>query len=339
LQDTLGTVVNDLPLLEDDEVRVFSVGEFRPERYVAVAGAVRRSGQFPYREGMTLRDLVLLAGGLHEKAYLQAAEIARLPEERDGGRLAETIRVPLDSSYLFERGPDGRYLGPPGVPAPAGPAPEVALKPYDNVLILEQPDWDLQRTVFITGEVKFPGRYSLVSKNDRLRDLIERAGGLTNQAYAGGVYFHRKQDALGRIGIDLPRALRNARFRDNLALEDGDSIHVPQYKPTVNVTGAVNSPVAVAYVPGRNLDYYIDAAGGLSRKAEGRRAYVTQPNGRVESRTRRGFFPDGIPKPGPGSTVFVPERDPNERRDYVQIAGAVAQVLAAMVAIVAVIVR
>jgi protein involved in polysaccharide export with SLBB domain len=338
-RDTTGVMTNDFPLVEDDEVQIFSVTEFRPDRYVAVGGAVRRSGRYPYREGMTLRDLVLLAGGLEEKAYLENAEIARLPASREGGRLAETVRVPLDSSYLFERGPDGRYLGPPGLPAPNGPTSEVTLEAYDNVLILEQPGWELHRTVVLLGEVRFPGKYALVSKNDRLVDLITRAGGLTPRAYADGVVFHRQEDSLGRIGIDLGRAMRDRRFRDNLILENGDSIFVPAFKPTVNVTGAVNSPVAVAYVPGRDIDYYIGAAGGPNRRAAASRAYVTQPNGKVESRARRFLLPDGTPRPRPGSTIVVPERDPTERRDFVQAAGSVAQVLASLVAIIAVIAR
>src|SRR5206468_2980464 len=117
-------------------------------------------------------------------AYLKEAEVARLPDTRMGGKLASTLRVPLDSSYLFERSPDGKYLGPPGLPAPAGNSPEVSLKPYDNVLIMEQPDWNLQRTVVLAGEVRFPGTYALTTKGERLGDVLHRAGGLTDQAYA-----------------------------------------------------------------------------------------------------------------------------------------------------------
>jgi protein involved in polysaccharide export with SLBB domain len=338
LRDTIGTVAGDIPLNEDDQIRVFSVTEFRPTRYVAIGGAVRKSGRFPYREGMTMRDLVLLAGGLQEKAHLQAAEVARLPDDRAGGKLATTIRVPLDSSYLFERGPDGRYLGPPGLPAPAGTSPEVPLRPYDNVLILEQPDWSLQRTVVLSGEVRFPGTYALRSKGERLGDLIQRAGGLTDQAYADGVFFFRKRGSLGRIGVDLPRILRDPAFRDNLILQDGDSINLPQFSAVVDVRGAVSSPVAVAYVPGKNIDYYIGAAGGLNRKAEGNRAYVVQPNGKVESISRRFLLPDGMPEPRPGSVVMVPEKDPNDRRDYTALATAAVQVAASLVAVVALII-
>jgi protein involved in polysaccharide export with SLBB domain len=339
LRDTLGAVVNDFPLQEDDEIRVFSVSDFRPPRYVAITGAVRKAGQFAYREGMTVRDLVLLAGGLEESAFLGEAEVARLPEDRRGGATARTFRVALDSSYLFERGLDGHYLGAPGLPAPSGNSPDVALVPYDNVLILRQPDWQLQRTVVLTGEVRFPGRYALKSKNDRITDAIQRAGGLTREAYAEGVTFYRTRSRIGRIGVDLPAAMRQNRHRDNLLLQDGDSINVPLYNAVVNVTGAVNSPVAVSYMPGRTIDYYIDAAGGGSRNADLKRAYVQQPSGKVESRSRHFLSVASAPKPRPGSSVTVPELDPKDRRDLLAVVGSVAQVLASLVAIVAVVRR
>ncbi|HEX2723758.1 MAG TPA: SLBB domain-containing protein, partial [Gemmatimonadaceae bacterium] len=107
LADTTGRVIGDFPLREDDQLRIFSVTEFRPTRYVAITGAVRNSGQVPFRDGMTVRDLVLLAGGLEQSADLREAEIARLPLDRRNGTTATTFRAALDSSYIFERGPDG----------------------------------------------------------------------------------------------------------------------------------------------------------------------------------------------------------------------------------------
>jgi protein involved in polysaccharide export with SLBB domain len=338
-RDSTGAVAKDFELNEDDEIRVFSVAEFRPLRWVSISGAVRKSGRVRYREGMTLRDLVLLAGGLEQSAYLNEAEIARLPENRSAGVTAHTIRVPLDSTYLFERDAGGKYLGPPGIPAPESKAPEVELQPYDNILILRQPNWELQRTVVITGEVKFPGRYSLMSKKERLSDLIERAGGLTDYAYAGGVSFYRNEKHLGRIGVDLAKVLKDESFRDNLILQDGDSLYIPAYSGVVNVGGAVNSPVAVAYVPGENLDYYVSAAGGPSLKADTKRAYVRQPNGKVESVHRRFLLPDGVPQPGPGSMVYVPEKDMNAKSGFAQSLPVVASVLGSLVAVVALIGR
>jgi polysaccharide export outer membrane protein len=333
LVDTLGNVGNDMAIAEDDEIRVFSRSEFREPTYVAITGAVNRPGRFPYREGITVRDLVLLAGGLEQGALLSEAEVARLPQDRSGGRTAETFRVPLDSSYLFDRRADGRYIGAPGLPAPDGDAPEVVLAPYDNVLILRQPDWELQRTVTLGGEVRFPGRYALQSRTERITDLINRAGGLTREAHPDGVVFYRagsagqlrsregatlasgtngrdQQPAIGRIGIELPNVLRNPRHRDNMILHDGDSIFIPRYSGVVQVEGAVNAPVAVAYVPGQDLQYYLRAAGGPAARADVSRAYVTQPNGKVEAVVRRPLAPDAQPRPRAGSRIFVPERDP-----------------------------
>jgi polysaccharide export outer membrane protein len=335
LRDTTGAVIIDFPLQEDDEIRVFSTSEFRPPRYVAINGAVRNSGQFPFREGMTVRDLVLLAGGLEQSAYLNEAEVARLPETRTGGVTARTFRVPLDSSYLFERTPDGKYLGPPGLPAPNGPNPEVTVNPYDNVLILRQPNWELQRTAVIAGEVRYPGRYSLRTTTEKITDLISRAGGLTTDAYANGIVFYRTRNKIGRIGIELPDVLQDAESLDNLLLQDGDSLFIPRYNSVVNVLGAVNSPVSVSYAPGKSLEYYIRAAGGPSRKADMKRAYVTQPNGKVDARESNFMLPDGLPEPKPGSVVYVPERDPNDRGfDVIQSAGAIAQIAATLLTLV-----
>jgi polysaccharide biosynthesis/export protein len=335
LADTTGRAIDDIVLADADEIQVFSQTEFRPRRYVVLSGAVRRSGRYPYREGMTIRDLVLQAGGLQESALLNEAEIARLPENRAAGVTARTIRVPLDSGYLFERGPDGRYLGPPGLPAPASGGRDAVLEPYDHVLILRQPDWSLQRTVVISGEVRFPGRYALRDKQERIGDLLQRAGGLTREAYPSGIVFVREDRNLGRIGLDLPAALRNAGHRDNLLLVDGDSIFIPVFTSVVNVRGSVNSPVAVAYVPGRDIDYYINAAGGATRRGDNRRSFVTQPNGKVESRRPR-LLGDHKPTPQPGSAVFVPEIVEGERRDISQVLIATAQILGSLVAVVAI---
>jgi protein involved in polysaccharide export with SLBB domain len=342
---------------------------------------------------MTVRDLVLLAHGLKEGARLTDAEIARLPEDRGEGQTAVTIRVPLDSTYLFDRAPDGRYVGPPGQPAPGGGAPDVTLVPYDNVLILRQENFEYQRNVVLNGEVKFPGTYALKNKREHLRDLIVRAGGLTEEAHTDGIVFVRKgsstyevaaasdplrrpgrssgamgatpsssttgsttvvsrtgaasddevstlvlQDSLtrfrgtnGRIGIDLAAVMRHPDSRDNIILEDGDEITIPRYNPVVRVQGAVNAPANVTFVPGRDLYYYVESAGGGSRTADEGRAYVTQPNGKLESVHTRGWFPPSVPVPQAGAIVTVPEKDPADKRDLAALASVIAQILVSLV--------
>jgi protein involved in polysaccharide export with SLBB domain len=284
---------------------------------------------------MTMRDLIMLSGGLDESALLTEAEIARLPESRANGVTATTIRVPLDSTYLFDRGLSGRYMGPPGVAAPAARTPEVPLLPYDAVSILRQPDFDYQRTVTIAGRVKFAGQYSLKSKTERLSDLIARAGGLASDAYPAGISFVRQSDKIGRIGIDLPAVLKNPNHIDNILLVDKDSIFIPQYNAIVTVRGSVNSPAAaVAYVRGADINYYVRAAGGASLRGDDGAAYVLQPNGKVETKHRSTLFFTSTPRPEAGSVVLVPDKDPNKQKfDWVGVTQTSLSLLASLVTV------
>ncbi|MBA2457972.1 MAG: SLBB domain-containing protein [Gemmatimonadales bacterium] len=363
--DSAGALVEDLVLQDEDEIRVFSRSAFRPVRTIAIVGAVRNPGRVPYREGMTVRDAVLLAGGPTEDAWLGEAEIARRAEDETPGTLATTVRVPLDSTYLFGRRLGTEYIGPPGLPLAASGAPEMVLEPYDNVLIMRQPGWELQRSVALTGQVKYPGRYSLRSKTERLSEVIARAGGLTGEAYPGGIQFYRSyldgqptrgdrleppRDTLRnnpasrdsvtrlvpeRVGVDLSRVLKDGRHSDNLILVGGDSIHIPEFDPVVMVQGAVNSPGPVAYAAGKNLDWYVDAAGGYTQTSDKSHSYVTQPNGEREGVTRKVVFADKVPKPRPGAQIYVPTKIIEEQPSNLPaLLGAAAQILGVLTTIV-----
>ena len=107
------------------------------------------------------------------------------------------------------------------------------------------------------------------------------------------------------------------------------------FNPVVLVQGAVNSPVAVTYAPGKSLEYYIRAAGGPTVRADVKRAYVFQPNGKLEARQSHFLLPDGIPTPEPGSTVVVPNRDPLDKPiDYLASIGTITQILTGLVAFI-----
>lgn len=364
LADSTGRVRDDIALEDEDEIRLFSRTTFRPEPMVAIVGGVRRPGRVRYREGMTIRDAILLADGLTEDAQLEV-EVARRPTEGPTGALAQTMKVPLDSTYLFARHPsEASPEGTDGAGAPAAGAPDTPLQPYDNVLVLRQAGWDLQRTVVIAGQVKAPGRYALRTKTERLRDLLDRTGGLTSEAYAGGIQFYRAYDgsrptgtdllpstlqaksrrdslearqSFERVGIDLPRVLEDPKHRDNIILASGDSIYIPEYNPVVIVQGAVNSPGAVAYTPGKNLDWYVNAAGGYTQTGDKGHPYVTQPDGQREGVKRRAILADHVPRPRPGAVVFVSTRTVQEQASNVgALLGTAAQLLGALVTIIVV---
>ena len=360
--DSLGRVTDDLTLQDNDEVRVFSRATFLPSPYVTIVGGVRNPGRVPYREGMTMQDVVLLADGFTEDADLHEAEIARREEDQDPGTLAKSITVPLDSARVSRGGSNGE--APPAGSVKAGSVPDLVLMPYDNVLIRRKAGWESQRLVYLTGQVQHPGRYALRSKTERLSDLLERAGGLTEQAYPGGVQFYRSyapgrrpvddrpppisnstavpRDTLPRgfierVGIDLPKVLKNRQAGDNVILAGGDSINIPEFNPIVIVEGAVNSPGAITFTPGKSLDWYVNAAGGYTQLGDSRHAYVTQPNGKREGVKRRVVFADDVPKPRSGAVVFVPAKLVQEQpSNLAGIIGTVAQLVGALVTIIVV---
>jgi len=146
----------------------------------------------------------------------------------------------------------------------------------------------------------------------------------------------RQERRVGRVGIDLPAVLRRTEHRDNLLLTDGDSVNVPRNPAVVTVAGAVHSPIAVAYVPGRDMEYYVRAAGGATARADMRRAYVSQPSGKVEALAAHRLRPDAVPEPRAGATITVPERPASERRDTSAMVMVGAQMLGALAALAAV---
>src|SRR5258705_12295623 len=105
--------------LEDgDIVQVDSLEAAADQYTVAITGMVQQPGMYPWRPGITLRQLMVLARGPKLGADLREAQIAKLPADRSNGQLAPTVRVPLDSTYLFERDSAGPDIRPPPAPPP-----------------------------------------------------------------------------------------------------------------------------------------------------------------------------------------------------------------------------
>jgi len=302
----------EIELADRDSVVVFSRSELRTPRYVSISGFVKRPGTYELSDGMTVEDLVLAAGGFAEGADVTTAELARLPEpwERTD-EIAIVLRVPLGP--LAAGGADlpvraaapAQDGGDPYVP-PWRPRPgEVVLQNGDRVFIRRAAGYEQPRMVTITGEVLHPGTYVLQKRQERLTDLIERAGGLSPEAYAPGLQLHRK-GAL--VATDLPRALQDRGGRYDLALQADDSLHVPLYDPTVLVTGAVTFESRVLFEAGKGLDYYLNRAGGLTDLADRSRITVTYMDGERAAVSKvLGLF-SRAPRIEPGSTIFVPTK-------------------------------
>ncbi len=333
-----GVIIPPVGLQDGDSIFVDSIPPLRDGLYVSVAGLVAKPDTFPWYEGMTLRTLMSLARGPLVGADLREAEVTRLPTNREEGGLAERFGVSLDSSYLALR-PSGGSAGAPGVVfAPAGEAQEFLLEPFDLVQIRRQPDFELPTTVTITGEISVPGRYTLLSKDDRVTDLVVRAGEILPSGYANGARLFRALDDLGRVDLDLPAAIGNPTGVENLVLQPGDSLHIPVYTPTVQVLGAVNSPVTVLYRDGQDFEHYISAAGGFRGDADEGRSSVRYANGLAQTRSKFLFW-SNYPSPDAGSVINVPAKDPNDRLDTVTLITTLVGVLSSLATTLVVITR
>lgn len=295
----------NLELRKLDEVVVYSVHTFREEEYVTIDGSVKRPGRYELLENMTLKDLIVMAGGLRDTAYKLRAEVSRVdPDEVGPERPAEIIFVDIDDDYSKEAN-WGNFK----------------LRNFDTVFIRPNPNWHEPRNVTVLGEVTFPGTYTLQRPDERLSEVIARAGGLKETAYPEGVMFVRRGS---RIAVDLKKALEGGE--DDIVLCDGDSITVPRRPQVVTVAGEVLFPSSVPYVEGKGVGYYLDRAGGLKETADGGRIRIILPNGRVEKPRRFWFDPEVLP----GSKIFVPRKE--GPRQGAALEGAVKFISAAAVA-------
>ena len=298
----------NLALAEQDSLAIASVWDIRDRHTVAIAGLVRKPGVFEYLHGMTVMDLIFRAGGLRESAYKMEAEVSRIDSTTIATTKAAAIfRVPITGDYTFS-GADASF----------------PLRQYDQVFVREIPDWELQRNVTITGEVMYPGTYSLQQKEERLSSVLKRAGGLKPTAYPRAATFTRRKGNAGRLAVDIESVAKRKK-RHDLILEEGDQIHIPNEPKTVKVVGEVGFPASVLYEKGRTLGYYVDQAGGYTEKSDKGRVKVIQPNGKV--RASRKMWWD--PSPEPGALVVVPLKPPAEKKETLKDVATIMGIMSA----------
>jgi len=289
----------NLEIFSGDVIRVFDKGNSRDNMTVSIYGSVHNPGMFPYGPGLTVADLVNLAGGLTYEADSSRIDLARanLVEGQSVSITQTTTSLTVHSS---------------------GGATSVGLQPFDQVYVRAIPEFELQQTITISGEIKYPGNYALIKDKERIYDLIERAGGLTGGAFPEGAKLYRFGDNTGLVVIDLKAILQNQNTPSNIILSAGDVIQIPKSRDLVTIEGFVNldeaySPtylqgegsISVAFRGEKSAKYYIDNfAAGISEKGSASKIRVQYADGRVES-TRKVFFFNKIPKAKQGSHIVV----------------------------------
>lgn len=327
-----------------DLVSVFSV--VSASHFVRLSGAVHREGSYGIGSGMTVKDLIAMAGGLQYYAYTNEAELTRVTPTQNGP-VTEKVTINIEKAVAGD------------------PKDNLALKNDDFLLIRPIPEWELYRTIKITGNVRFPGTYTIL-KGETLSSLLERAGGYTEDAYLKGAVFTREsvkelqqkqldeaidrfeQDILHRaVGLTeaalspeeakqqaevlgqrkaLLAKMRDARAKgrisikfasidklkstaSDLMLEDGDEINIPDTPSQVQVMGSVYNQSAFIYSDQDTVATYIKKAGGLTRDADADELYVLKVDGTaISKRSKSTGWGFTSARLDPGDTVVVPEK-------------------------------
>jgi protein involved in polysaccharide export with SLBB domain len=312
---TKSDLSTDIELSPYDSIFVYKTAEFADKAFIKVGGAVRRPGEFVYNPTLTLKDAILLSGGLKQEASPNRIDVFRLDfgNERRTTTLAKRIDLKNDLSLNSVK--------------------DYMLLPFDQVYIRYAPEFEPLRNVIIEGEVVYPGIYSLLKENMRLTDLIEMAGGLTNEAYIEGASLFRLDGNTGNVVVNLKMAMEKDNSSQNIILRADDVITIPKQDNIVSIVGATNydelygsrllenGKINIAFEEGKDALYYINNyAGGIDENGDINRITVEHKNGRVE-KVRNRIFYKKFPEVKEGSTINVPykkkktEEEKKEEKD------------------------
>jgi protein involved in polysaccharide export with SLBB domain len=311
-----GDKTENVYLQREDELYVSSVLDLRDSFNVKIFGEVHNPGKFAYADSMTAKDLITLAGGSTYAAN-KKIEVARLYQQKSetsaSAEIATILTTELDANLNFTPGNS-----------------DIVLQPYDVVSITKKVGFTENQIVSITGQVQFSGKYSLISRVERVSDVLKRSGGLIGDAYAKGAFIKREsikadtvsqimKDSLKKMGLtyeaptnvqsialDIDQILKNPGSYYDLILADKDEIVIPKLDNKITIRGGVLRPITISYRQGLTLGECISAAGGITENARRNKAYVVYFNGRAKRTKTFGFFRFN-PRIEPGSEVVLPE--------------------------------
>jgi protein involved in polysaccharide export with SLBB domain len=167
----------DIVLQREDIIRIPSIYDLKEEYFVQISGEVNSPGLFPFAQKLSVEDLILQAGGLKESASSSFIEIARRSTDPAANKLAEIIKVEIDANLKM-----------------IGGSQQIILTPFDHVFVRRSPNYRVGEVIKIEGEVQYPGAYTLQKKNERISDVIERAGGFNDFSYLRGATLIRRTE-------------------------------------------------------------------------------------------------------------------------------------------------
>jgi len=322
----------DILLKREDKVIIFSKQSLKEKQSVSIDGAVNKPQSIAFVENMRVEDLIAISGGFKDGADATVIDISRRLTDGDYKTISKNIKQSSSNNLIIEGNND------------------FFLEPNDRVSVRYLKGFTAQKNVSIQGEVAYPGDYSIVDKDERISDLINKAGGFSPYAYLEGATILRKvsistekvqvkllegliakdslvaDDAIEpkefKIGIDLEKimAASGQKSKFDLILQEGDVLIIPSEKQTVEVRGEVLFPSLSRFDKTNSFKDYINNSGGFSEKAKKSKSYVIYANGNIRS-TKSFVFFKVYPKVTPGALILVPQKAEKSRMSIAEILG------------------
>lgn len=344
LNKLLAGEIEDITLRPNDRLFIPSKSSLHEKYTVHISGPVQQSGEYDFAEGMTIKDLIVRAGGLLESASLVKVDVSRrikLPNSTEySPNRSQLFTISLGEGLQTEEGKD------------------FVLEPFDQVYVRKSPAYNAQNTVTLNGEVLFAGSYALEGPDVRVSELLAQAGGVTPAGFIEGASLERlmtseeqkkmeeiisimsrqasRRDSVDSklfaqakhysVGFDLKAALEHPGSTADIILQPGDIITVPEYNGTIQILGAVLYPNAIAYEEGKKLRHYVKAAGGYSQLARRSKVFVLYMNGTAAVGRNAKIVP--------GCKIVVPMKSRVNYMDFTDVL-SIATSTASMASVVA----
>ncbi len=319
----------NVTLKREDSIHVFDKSTLKEVYTLTINGAINTPQTIPFVDKMTVEDFIAISGGFKEGADVGVIDISRRLADGDFKTISQDIR--RMTSKNLENLENNLYL-----------------QPFDIVSVRYLKGYSPQVKVTITGEISYPGTYAITNKEERVSDLIKKAGGFSPYAYLRGATLYRKnigvdkqkqqklyetlekKDSLleveervdFKIAVDLIKIMKEGGRQStfDLILKEGDELFIPSQKQTVEIQGEVLAPSLVSFNPSKSLKEYINNSGGFSENARKKHVYVVYPNGDIQT-TKHFLFFKWYPKIEPGAIILVPKKADRKKLSTQEVLG------------------
>ncbi len=320
-------------LQKEDVVSIASIFDIKEKFTVTINGAVRKPGSYGFEDSLSLKSLILLAGGFTDNATGNGIEISRRKRDVDVNNpespIVEIIKID-DTKDLSKLSAD------------------IKLKPFDVVTVKVDPYYKSQINVSISGEILNPGSYTLSSRSEKISDFIKRAGNILYTANIAGAKLVRRnygsadlevvqkiavssaKDSSGviidqqtkpyrEVSIALTKIINSPGSKEDILLEEGDQIIIPAIDNMVSVSGEVFKPLSISFDNSKKLRDYLFDAGGVTQSGNKKRVFVVYPNGKAAKTKYVLLFFRKYPEISAGCKIFVPKVPEQKAADYSKV--------------------